>query len=128
MKGTKGFSFVEGVAIFAIAFILVTVICSKIIKIDQGTMEERKEAAENSEIIKEDEKIEKYMVIVCRDSGPYDTLYTEHKGVIEEVGDLVIYKSENLRIISKSTILEIPIRNKYSDMDEFSSGIDLDDY
>ena len=115
--------------IFVIILILSTVVCNKIFKFNQRLEEEiEKKTAENTEVVKEDKKAERYMIIVCRDSGPYDTLYTNHTGTIEEMGDFVVYKSGDLTIISKNTILEIPIRDKYSGMDEFSSGIDLDDY
>jgi len=130
MRNEKGFTIIEWLIVFVIVLILATTISSRILKMDERVKETVKEKAaeEQGEFKEESKKIEKYMVIVRRDSGPYDTLYTNRKGVIEEIGDLVIYTSEDFRIISKSTILEIPIRDKYSDMDEYGSGIDLDDY
>jgi len=128
MRNEKGFTIIEWLIVFVIILIFATAISGRILKMDERSEEIKEKMTENAEVVKEDKKTDKYMIIVCRDSGPYDTLYTDRNGTIQEIGDFVVYKSGDLTIISKSIILIIPIRDKYNGIDEFSSGIDLDDY
>jgi len=73
------------------------------------------------------------MVIVYKDDNTCDTLYSKNEGRLRSVGEFIFYDSDDIDIVSKNTIITIPIitiptKDEHSDFNEFGSGIDLDDY
>lgn len=129
-KGNGLFEFlvIMFIVIFAFAIVLGLVVAF------ESTEEESKErTVESSEVVKETGR---YMILVYKDDGSCDTLYSDYEGNIRTMGEFIFYESDGLDIVSKNTIIAIPVnkdecndnKGEYDDMHKFDSGIDLDDY
>jgi len=132
-NNNKGNGFIEFIIILLIVtlvFILIFTIADLVSSANEESKEREKKIVKSSEVI----KVEKYMVILYKDNGLCDTLYSNSEGNIRSVGEFIFYESDDFDIVSKHTIISIPItiipptKDEYDDMHEFSSGIDLDDY
>lgn len=125
----KGCFIVECLIVLILIAIVVVMILGAVSAIDKkkaAARENKKEIVESSEVVKD---IERYMVILYKDNGLCDTLYSNGEGTITSVGEFIFYKSDDFDIVSKHSIISIPIKDvedKDSDMYEFESGIDYE--
>jgi len=124
-NNNKGNGFIEFVVMVFIVIFAFVVVFSLVVAVTSTEEESEERIVESSEVV---EKTEKYMVIVYKDNGLCDTLYSNSEGDIKSMGEFIFYKSDDFDIVSKHTIISIPIKDKVSDMNEYGSGIDLDDY